>query len=231
MFAAFSNSSTSCCRCSKFSICWDLHKSLKQSIEGRGGAPSIVIASVQREENQGLVGKNLEDISEKRGVTPEEATLHLLVEEKMQLVAIYHALWDEDVECAMGHSLHTVGSDGILAEFPHPRTYGTFPRIINHFCRKKGLFPLEEAIRKMTSASAKRLNLEGPGRIESGVYADVILFDPEHFRDNASYENPKQFASGLDWVFVNGKPALRNGNVQNIHPGHLIRKICPEAHP
>jgi len=198
--------------------------SLTQSIEGRGGAPSIVIASVQSEENQGLVGKNLEDISRERGVTPEEATLQLLVEEKMQLVAIYHALWEEDVECAMGHSLHTVGSDGILAEFPHPRTYGTFPRIINHFCRKKGLFPLEEAIRKMTSAPAKRLNLEGRGRIESGAYADVILFDPEHFRDKASYENPKQFASGLDWVFVNGKPLLRNGDVQNIHPGHLIRK-------
>jgi N-acyl-D-aspartate/D-glutamate deacylase len=147
----------------------------------------------------------------------------------MQVVAIYHAMWEEDVECAMSHPLHMVGSDGILAEFPHPRTYGTFPRIISHFCRERNLFSLEEAIRRMTGASAKRLNLENRGRIEAGASADVIIFDPEHFRDNASYANPRQFASGLDWVFVNGEPVLRQGELQNIHPGQLIRKAGSKA--
>jgi len=198
--------------------------SLKESMEGRGGASSIVIASVQSEENQGLVGKNLEDISRDRGIPTEDAALHLLVEEKLRVVAIYHAMWEEDVEYAMKHSLHTVGSDGILVEFPHPRTYGAFPRLISHFCRERSLLSLEEAIRRMTSAPAERLNLENRGRIEPGVCADVILFDPEHFRDTASYENPKQFARGLHWVFVNGKPVLREGDVQDVRPGHVMRK-------
>jgi len=198
--------------------------SLKESIEGRGGPASIVIASVESNGNQRLVGKNLEGISRERGVPPERVTLQLLVEEKMQVVAIYHAMWDEDVESAMRHSLHMVGSDGILAEFPHPRTYGTFPRIISYFCRERNLFPLEEAIRKMTGAPAKRLNLKDRGRIEAGAFADLIIFDPEHFRDNASYENPKQFSSGLDWVFVNGEPVLRQGKGEGIHPGRLIKK-------
>jgi len=199
--------------------------SVRESMEGRGGAGSIVIASVQSEENQGLVGKTLEHLSKERGITPEQATLNLLIEEKLQVVAIYHAMWKEDVECAMTHFLGTVGSDGILGTFPHPRAYGTFPRVIGHFSRERNLFSLEEAIRKMTSAPAKRLNLENRGRIESGVYADLILFDPKDFRDNASFENPKRLSSGLDWVFVNGKPVLRHGKVQRIHPGHLIRKI------
>jgi N-acyl-D-amino-acid deacylase len=203
--------------------------SVKESIERRGGAASVVIASMQSKMNQRLVGKNLEQISLERGIPPEHATLQLLVEEKMQVVAIYHVMMEEDIECAMTHPLQTVGSDGILAEFPHPRTYGTFPRIISHFCRKRNLFSLEESVRKMASAPAKRMKLGSRGRITSGVYADVILFDLEQFRDNASYQNPKQFASGLDWVFVNGEPVLRKGEVQDIHPGRLIRKAESEG--
>jgi N-acyl-D-amino-acid deacylase len=203
--------------------------SLKESIEGRGGASSVVIASVQSEVNQRLVGKDLEHISRDRGMSPEEAALQILIEEKLRVVAIYHAMWEEDVEYAMRHSLHTVGSDGILVEFPHPRTYGTFPRLISHFCRERSLLSLEEAIRRMTSAPAERLNLGNRGRIEPGVCADVILFDLGDFRDNASYENPRQFASGLHWVFVNGKPVLREGEVQDTRPGHVIRKKTFQA--
>ena len=198
--------------------------SLRESMEGRGGASSVVIASVESEENQRLVSRSLEDVSRDRGMSPEEAALQLLVEEKMRVVAIYHAMWEEDVECAMRHSLQTVGSDGILVEFPNPRTYGTFPRLISHFCRERSLLSLEEAIRRMTSAPAERLHLENRGRIEPGICADVILFDLGDFRDNASYENPKQFARGLHWVFVNGKPVLREGEVQDIRPGQLIKK-------
>ena len=199
--------------------------SVGESMEGRGGACSIVIASVQSKEDQGLVGKTLEHISKERGIPPEGATLQLLVEERLQVVAIYHAMWKADIECAMTHFLGTAGSDGILGTFPHPRAFGTFPRVIGHFSRERNLFSLEEAIRKMTSAPAKRLNLENRGRIKSGAYADLILFDPKDFRDNASFENPKRLSSGLDWVFVNGKPVLRHGKVQKIHPGQLIRRF------
>ncbi len=198
---------------------------LRKSIEGRGGPASITIASVQSQKNQGLAGKTLEQISGDKGIPDEQAALDILIEEKLQVIAIYHAMSRKDVECAMTHFLQTVGSDGILGTFPHPRTYGAFPRVISHFCRERRLFPLEEAIRKMTSAPAKRLNLEDRGRIESGIYADLILFSPEHFRDNASFENPKQFASGLDWVFLNGKPLVKEGSLQDIYPGQIIKRM------
>lgn len=198
---------------------------LRKSIEGRGGPAGITIASVQSQNNQGLTGKTLERISGDRGSSSEQAVLDLLIEEELQVVAIYHAMSKEDVECAMTHFLQTVGSDGILGKFPHPRAYGTFPRIISHFCRERKLFPLSEAIRKMTSAPAKRLNLDNRGRIERGVFADLLIFSPENFRDNASFENPKQFASGLDWVFVNGKPLVKEGKLQEIYPGHVVMRI------
>ncbi len=198
---------------------------LGKSIEGRGGPAGITIASVQSKKNQGLAGKTLERISGNRGIPSEQAVLDILVEEELQVVGIYHAMSKEDVECAMTHFLQTVGSDGILGKFPHPRAYGTFPRVISHFCREKKLFPLEEAIRKMTSAPAKRLSLEDRGRIERGVYADLLIFSPENFRDNASFENPTQCASGLDWAFVNGKPLVKEGKLQEIYPGHVITRI------
>ena len=198
---------------------------LRKSIEGRAGPASITIASVESQKNQGLAGKTLEQISGDRGISSEQAVLDLLIEEELQVVAIYHAMSKKDVECAMTHFLQTVGSDGILGTFPHPRAYGTFPRVISHFCRERKLLPLEEAIRKMTSAPAKRLNLENRGRIGPGVYADLVIFSPENFRDNASFENPKQFASGLDWVFVNGKPLVKEGKLQEIYPGRMIVRI------
>ncbi len=198
---------------------------LRKSIEGRGGPASITIASVETPKNQGLAGLTLDEISGDRGIPTEQAVLDLLIEEELKVIAIYHAMSKEDVECAMTHFLQTLGSDGILGTFPHPRAYGTFPRVISHFCRERKLFPLEEAVRKMTSAPAKRLNLENRGCIEAGVYADVIIFSPENFRDNASFENPTQCASGLDWAFVNGKPLVKEGKLQEVYPGHTIMRI------
>ena len=124
----------------------------------------------------------------------------------------------------MAHFLQTVGSDGILGEFPHPRVYGTFPRVIHHFSGERKLFPLEEAIRKMTSGPARRLNLEDRGQIARGYYADILLFEPENFRDTATFESPKQFATGLDWAFVNGVPVVEGGKLQETFPGTIIKK-------
>ncbi|HSB05096.1 MAG TPA: D-aminoacylase [Thermodesulfobacteriota bacterium] len=197
---------------------------LKKAIENRGGPVSITIASVQNPGNQTFVGKNLESIAREKGVDPARAALELLIDEKLQVVAIYHSIAEKDVERAMIHPLQTVGSDGILGEFPHPRIYGTFPRVIRHYSQERQLFKLEEAIRKMTSAPAKRLNLRDRGQIKKGFYADVLLFDPNVFRDTATFENPKQFGSGLDWMFVNGIPVVKNGELQEAFPGQIIKK-------
>jgi len=197
---------------------------LGKAIENRGGAASITIASVQSSENRKSVGKTLEQISTESGRSGDQTALDLLVEENLQIIAIYHSLSEKDVEEALTHFLQTVGSDGILGEFSHPRAYGTFPRVIHHFSGERKLFSLEEAIRKMTSGPARRLNLKDRGQIARGYYADILLFEPGNFRDTATFENPKQFATGLDWVFVNGVPVVKEGKLQEIFPGSVIKR-------
>jgi N-acyl-D-amino-acid deacylase len=197
---------------------------MRKTIEKRGGSESITIASVQRPENRGLVGKSMEQISDERGIPSDQAILEVLTEEELQVIAIYHAMSEIDVELAMAHGLHTVGSDGILAEFPHPRAYGTFPRIIHHFSRERKLFSIEEAVRKMTSAPAKRLGLKNRGQVTRGYFADLLLFDPETFQDTATFENSKQLARGLDWAFVNGVPLLEDGKLKETLPGQILTK-------
>jgi N-acyl-D-amino-acid deacylase len=194
------------------------------TIGNRGGPASIIIASVHHPKNQRFVGKTLERISEEKKVGSERAALEMLIEEQLQIIAIYHSLSERDVEQAMTHFLQTVGSDGILGEFPHPRVYGTFPRVIHHFSRERELFSLEEAIRKMTSAPASRLNLKDRGLITRSYYADILLFSPEKFRDTATFDDPRRFATGLDWAFVNGVPVVEEGKLQERFPGCVIRR-------
>ena len=197
---------------------------LAKSIENRGGGAFITIASVSRSENRGWVGKNLAGIARLEGLPDEEMALRILDAEASQAVAIYHAIEEEDVERAMAHPFHTVGSDGILGAFPHPRAYGTFPRMIHHFCGEKRLFPLEEAVRRMTSAPAGRLRLKDRGRIGPGAFADLLLFDPARFRDHATYQNPTAPSTGLDWVFVNGQALVEDGKLLEVRPGRVLRR-------
>jgi N-acyl-D-amino-acid deacylase len=197
---------------------------LAKSIDSRGGGAFITIASVSRPENRGWAGKNLDVIARHEGLPEEEMALRILEAEASQAVAIYHAIEEEDVERAMGHPFHTVGSDGILGAFPHPRAYGTFPRMIHHFCGEKRLFPLEEAVRRMTSSPAGRLRLRDRGRIAPGAFADLLLFDPARFQDHATYQNPTAPSTGLDWVFVNGQALVEDGRLLDVRPGRVLRR-------
>lgn len=129
----------------------------------------------------------------------------------------------EDVACAAAHHLQCVGTDGILADFPHPRAYGTFPRIISRFSSKRD-HGLEETIRKMTSWPASRLNLIGRGSIRPGAFADLLIFEPENFLDHATYDDPKRFATGLDWMFLNGHPVIEDGMLREVFAGTVIRR-------
>jgi N-acyl-D-amino-acid deacylase len=197
---------------------------MKKSIENRGGEGAITIASLKTSKNQKYCGKTLGEVSGEKAMPSEKAALELIVEEQLQVIAIYHSISEPDVERAMAHPLQTVGSDGIMGAFPHPRAFGTFPRVIRYFCREKKLFPIEEAVRKMTRAPAKRLNLKDRGQIAPGYYADILLFAPEQFKDTATFENPKQFATGLDWVFVNGVAVIERGKIEERFPGHILKK-------
>jgi N-acyl-D-amino-acid deacylase len=116
-----------------------------------------------------------------------------------------------------------IGSDGLPHDTrPHPRLWGTFPRVLGHYSRELGLLPLEEAVRRMTSVGASVFGLEGRGRLAAGAHGDVVLFDAERVIDKADFEDPMQPAAGIELVIVNGAPVWRGGGWAGARPGRLL---------
>jgi N-acyl-D-amino-acid deacylase len=138
---------------------------------------------------------------------------------------VYFAMSDEDVERILSHPMAMVGSDGLAHDqSPHPRLWGTFPRVLGHYVRTRRLFSLETAIYKMTGLSARRFGLKGRGLIAKGHYADLVVFDESRIEDRASFEHPTQVSVGIDVVFVNGQLACENGISMDMHAGQVIRR-------
>ncbi|WP_110655878.1 N-acyl-D-amino-acid deacylase family protein [Salinicola halimionae] len=161
----------------------------------------------------------LSDIAAEWEVDLTEAARRL-----MPAGAIYHNMDETDVRRVLSHPLTMIGSDGLPSDpNPHPRLWGSFPRVIGHYCRDEGLFALPEAIRKMTSMSAARFGLTDRGVIREGAFADLTLFDFETVLDGASFVAPTTPAIGIDWVMVNGQPTWVDGDVRN-RAGRLLRR-------
>ena len=140
-------------------------------------------------------------------------------------MAISEMMDEGDVRTVMRHSTTMIGSDGLpLGGKPHPRLYGTFPRVLGHYARDLGLIPMEIAVHKMTGMAAAKFHLTDRGVIRAGAFADLVIFDPEKIIDTATYENPKQFPSGIRDVFVNGTAVVRNSVHTGARPGRGIRR-------
>jgi N-acyl-D-amino-acid deacylase len=138
--------------------------------------------------------------------------------------AIYFQIDEQDLERIMAHSAAMIGSDGIASmQTPHPRLWGTFPRILGHYVRAKKLFELETAVHKMTGLSASSFGLKDRGRISRGCYADLVLFDPDTIIDRASFENPAQICDGIISVWVNGKLSWHDKASTGIRNGVFVR--------
>ena len=155
------------------------------------------------------------------------ASLECSIEEACERLypasAIYFDMADEDVERIMSHPAAMIGSDGIASmKSPHPRLWGTFPRVLGHYVREKKLFDLETAVHKMTALPAQRFTLEGRGRIEAGYFADLVLFDADKIIDRASFENPLQASDGVHSVWVNGKPGWVDGAPGRSRNGRFL---------
>ncbi|WP_110692068.1 N-acyl-D-amino-acid deacylase family protein [Salinicola halophyticus] len=161
----------------------------------------------------------LSDIAAEWEVDLTEAARRL-----MPAGAIYHNMNEEDVRRVLAHPLTMIGSDGLPSDpNPHPRLWGSFPRVIGHYCRDEGLLDLPEAIRKMTSMSAARFGLTDRGLIREGAFADLTLFDFEMIREGASFVAPTTPAVGIDWVMVNGQPTWVDGDVRT-RAGRVLRR-------
>ena len=137
---------------------------------------------------------------------------------------------EADVQAILAFEETMVGSDGIPAgEKPHPRLWGTFPRVLGHYSRDLGLFPLETAVWKMTGLTARNFHLHGRGTLAVGQHADIVVFDAATVRDTATYEAPRQAAAGIDTVIVNGAVAWQGGQSTGKYHGQVIRRESTRA--
>jgi N-acyl-D-amino-acid deacylase len=132
---------------------------------------------------------------------------------------------EADVRRILAHPLSMVGSDGLPEDpFPHPRLWGAFPRVLGHFSRDVGLFPLHTAVHKMTGLSAARFGLKGRGEIREGHWADLVLFDPATVRDVADFNDPQRAAQGIEGVWVNGVLSYRDGQANGRREGRFLAR-------
>jgi N-acyl-D-glutamate deacylase/N-acyl-D-amino-acid deacylase len=137
--------------------------------------------------------------------------------------AVYYGMDEQDVERILSHPLSMIGSDGLPQDpFPHPRLWGAFPRVLGHFSRDLGLFPLHTAVHKMTGLSAARFGLHERGLIREGFHADLVLFDPLRVREVADFNDPQRAAEGIDGVWVNGRLSYADGKVQGDRQGRFL---------
>lgn len=163
-------------------------------------------------------GKMLDQICSNWNCTAEEACRRLY-----PAAAIYFQMDEDDLERIMTHPAAMIGSDGIASmQTPHPRLWGTFPRVLGHYVREKKLFELESAVHKMTGLTASRFGLRNRGSIAVGNYADLVLFDPETINDRASFENPAQISDGIISVWVNGKLSWHDKTSTGIRNGVFL---------
>jgi N-acyl-D-amino-acid deacylase len=188
------------------------------------GWENIRISGVKTEKNAGVVGKTLQQISDEWGIEPFEVTVKLLLDEDHEVSMILFAMDEDDVRNLIVQPWLMHCSDGLMGGTPHPRTYGTFPRVLGHYARNEGLMPLEKAIHKMTGLSAWRLGLPERGELKAGNFADITVFDPNTISGRATYDNPTVHPDGIEQVIVNGVYAVRDGRMTGNLPGRVLRR-------
>ncbi len=196
--------------------------------ERGGGDPRNVAISIC-EWDASLAGKNLADIAQQRGLAPTvenaaEVTLWLV--ENGSCGGIFHAIGEEDVVRVMAHPATMIASDGQVVPFnfgvPHPRSYGTFARVLGTYVREKNVITLEDAVRKMTSFPASRLQLMDRGVLRAGMKADIAVFDAAAVKDMATFDKPHQYAAGFAYVLVNGQVVYEGGKMTDARPGRVL---------
>ena len=202
-----------------------------ESMVDRDGEDGVMPIGFHQAENQQYVGKRLSEIAALRGQDWSDCVFDLLLSENQRISTIYFSMCEDNVRLQLQQpwikiSTDAGGHDPSWAKPSgpvHPRAYGTYPRVLGHYVRREQILPLEDAVRKMTSSVADRLNLRDRGLVRRGLQADVVVFDPETITDNATFADPHQLATGVHHVWVNGTRVLANGQHTGATPGQFVR--------
>lgn len=197
--------------------------------ESAGGPTGVMLSGFRADSLKKYSGMFLSDAATKRGQHPIDALFDLLIADSAATGAIYFSMSEPDIEYAMKQPWVSVGIDAGArdtlknGEQPHPRAFGSFPRILCHYVRGRNVITLPDAIRKFSALPAARVGLHERGVIKAGMYADLTIFDANRVCDRATFENPVQTAIGIPHVIVNGVPVLRNGAPTGTKPGRALR--------
>lgn len=179
-----------------------------------------------------IVGKTLAEIAKYSGLTPEETLLDTIIANEGRVATVGRTVAKQNTEFGIQNSLSFISSDGAgfsqdmvrSGNLVHPRSFGAFPHFWHRFVTDLKIIPPEEAIHKIASGPAEKLNLKGRGKIAKGSFADVVVFDPRIFQDRATYKNPFRYPAGIEWVTVNGQITVENGRYIEARAGKVLRK-------
>jgi N-acyl-D-aspartate/D-glutamate deacylase len=191
----------------------------------------MLLVGLTRPANRPFVGRRMSDLVAARGGDPVEVLFDVLLEEGGHVPTVYFHHQEDDMLHALVQPWVSVGSDGAAISpdgayaqlHPHARWYGTFPRVLGRYVREQGALGLPEAVRKITSMNAEKVNIRDRGRIAEGFRADVTLFDPRTVIDRATFEAPHRYPEGIPWVLVNGVVVLDAGRHTGALPGRVLR--------
>jgi dihydroorotase/N-acyl-D-amino-acid deacylase len=195
------------------------------------GPESILICVVQEPKLMSLQGKTLAQVATMRHQDPIETLFDILIEDKAWTTNAVFGMSEPDIVLALtqpwvsfDNDSQGTSPDGLLGqEHPHPRAYGTFPRILRKYVHEEKRLTLEDAIRKSSALPAQRMRLTDRGVLKQGMCADIIVFNPEQVRDLATFENPNQLSVGMEYVLVNGVPVIARGKATDALPGKVLR--------
>ncbi len=197
----------------------------------RLGPQGVLLLAFKNPKLKPLTGKTLAQVAKERGVTPEDAAIDLVIEDGSRVGVGYFLMSEDNVRKQVALPWVSFGSDeqgdapeGVfLLSANHPRAYGNFARVFAQYVRKDHVLTVEEAVRKLSALPADNLSLKDRGRLQSGYFADVVVFDPNTIQDHATYEKPHQLSTGVSYVVVNGKLAIDDGKATGAPTGRIVR--------
>jgi N-acyl-D-amino-acid deacylase len=195
------------------------------------GPENILLVGFKNEDLRPLTGKTLQEVADERQADPAETAIDLVIEDDSRVDAVYFFMSEDNVRRKLAKPWVSFGSDAgapaaegvFMNTNPHPRAYGNFSRILGKYVRDEKIVTMQEAIRRMTSLPAYNIGIADRGQLSEGYYADVVVFDPEKIADQATFEEPHQYATGVWHVFVNGEQVLKNGRHTGATPGRVVR--------
>lgn len=200
-------------------------------LEFRNSPETILLVGFRSELLRKYVGKYLTEVAEEWGKSPEETLVDLIIQDGSRIQVVYFSMSEENIRKKMALPWVSFCSDAgsytnegvFIKQSTHPRSYGSFIRVLGKFSRDEGVIPLEEGIRKLTSLPAENLKLKKRGKVAPGYFADIVVFDPQKVTDKATFTEPHQYAEGIIHVFVNGEQVLKDGEHTGLTPGRFVK--------